>query len=409
MTAALCLFGTAANAQTKAELERAKMLFDAGATFYASGQFIEAAEAFDQANQLIPRPAIVFSLAQAYRRQFFIDKNNVWLRLALQNYRLYISEVPEGGRRVESAQALDELAPYEELMRTSDPSSGTMPSREKSVARLLVTSQTPGAIVTIDNTVSRPAPFAPEVPLGRHKVRVSAPGYFSSEEDIEAVDGNVVVSVNLVEKPAKIMITTGAGTVIILDGQVIDTAPLTKPIEIPSGKHILVLSKHGYGTVGKELNLHRGEERRFDLPLKMTVQNKVGTGLIIGGSAILVAGGIFSIAALVEQGKAIRVKHQTDSSKISIHDIDNYYDARDGRLRWARLGLLSFIGGAVTVGTGIAIHALDNPSRVVNHVSAPNRPNTKNPPPVVRSSDMMMRLQPVFTPSLIGGIWEGHF
>src|SRR5262249_49982115 len=55
------------------DVEQAKNYFNAGATAYAAGQFVAAAQAFDQAYKLAPRPAILFSMAQAERRQYVID------------------------------------------------------------------------------------------------------------------------------------------------------------------------------------------------------------------------------------------------------------------------------------------------------------------------------------------------
>ena len=43
------------------------MLFNAGAQAYASGQFDAAIQAFTEAQGILPRPAIVYSLAQAHR------------------------------------------------------------------------------------------------------------------------------------------------------------------------------------------------------------------------------------------------------------------------------------------------------------------------------------------------------
>ena len=57
----------------ESDLDRAKESFKAGATAYAAGDYLAAIQALDAAYQLTPLPAIAFSLAQAHRRQYFVD------------------------------------------------------------------------------------------------------------------------------------------------------------------------------------------------------------------------------------------------------------------------------------------------------------------------------------------------
>ena len=53
-----------------ASVAKAKELFDAGAREYENGRFDLAIQAFEQAYKIAPRDGIVFSMAQAHRRQF---------------------------------------------------------------------------------------------------------------------------------------------------------------------------------------------------------------------------------------------------------------------------------------------------------------------------------------------------
>ena len=114
----------AASAQTT--VEQAKTLFTAGASAYASGQFEAAIQAFESANRLVAKPAIVFSIAQAHRRQYFLDKNAEHLRTAIAKYHQYIDQVAEGGRRADAAQALAELEPMLSKI-TADPAASVRP------------------------------------------------------------------------------------------------------------------------------------------------------------------------------------------------------------------------------------------------------------------------------------------
>ncbi len=61
--------------------DEAKTVFEAGQQAFEAGEFAAAAAAFEQALAMIPgpgprgdpRPAIVFSMAQAYRRLYFAE------------------------------------------------------------------------------------------------------------------------------------------------------------------------------------------------------------------------------------------------------------------------------------------------------------------------------------------------
>src|SRR4051812_9930626 len=58
----------------RGEAADARLYFNAGARAYAAGKYVPAIRAFEEAYRIEPRPGLVFSIAQAYRRQYFIDK-----------------------------------------------------------------------------------------------------------------------------------------------------------------------------------------------------------------------------------------------------------------------------------------------------------------------------------------------
>src|SRR5579871_6423187 len=62
----------------------ARLYFNAGARAYAAGKYVAAIRAFEEAYRMDPRPGLVFSIAQAYRRQYFIDKAKENLSQAIQ-------------------------------------------------------------------------------------------------------------------------------------------------------------------------------------------------------------------------------------------------------------------------------------------------------------------------------------
>src|SRR5687767_7689921 len=84
---------------TEPQVLEAKKLFDAGRQAYEATDYLTAARAFAQAQELAPRPAIIFSMAQAYRQQYFLDRDLGHLRRAISLYDQYLQEVEKGGRR----------------------------------------------------------------------------------------------------------------------------------------------------------------------------------------------------------------------------------------------------------------------------------------------------------------------
>src|SRR5439155_20339287 len=80
------------------DVDKAKMFFNAGAQAYSVGQFAPSIAAFEEAYKLAPRPAILFSLAQAQRKQYFVDHKPYLLERSVENFRKYVEQVPQGGR-----------------------------------------------------------------------------------------------------------------------------------------------------------------------------------------------------------------------------------------------------------------------------------------------------------------------
>ena len=67
---ATCLTLSAGSA---GDLARARLFFESGERAYQEGAYEAAIAAFQQAQEVAPHPAIFFSLAQAYRLQYFLD------------------------------------------------------------------------------------------------------------------------------------------------------------------------------------------------------------------------------------------------------------------------------------------------------------------------------------------------
>src|SRR4051812_4150596 len=101
--AATMTLARAASAQDGTALERAKTFFNAGAQAYAAGQYGAAIQAFEEAYKLAPRPQLLFSIAQALRKEYYVGQDVAIARSAIKQYRDYLDQVPALGRRADAA------------------------------------------------------------------------------------------------------------------------------------------------------------------------------------------------------------------------------------------------------------------------------------------------------------------
>ncbi|MCK6592190.1 MAG: hypothetical protein L6Q76_31940, partial [Polyangiaceae bacterium] len=72
---------------SQADLAKAKMLYDVGVQAFDGANYTAAIKAFTEAYKLAQRPGLVFSIAQAHRKQYYLTKDPDSLREALKFYR----------------------------------------------------------------------------------------------------------------------------------------------------------------------------------------------------------------------------------------------------------------------------------------------------------------------------------
>lgn len=345
------------------DVEQAKTLFNAGAQAYAAGQFPAAIQAFEESYRLAPRPAILFSSAQARRRQYYVDKKPEHLRGAIRDYRRYLELVPQGGRRSDAADALAELEPVAARLGDGGDAAAE-PTAAPAVAptRLMVSSPTKAVEVLLDDKKAGEMPLIEEVTPGKHRVVLRSPGHFDEEREIVAVEGNLVaLDVTLRERPAKLDVRADDGAEVAVDGRPMGTVPLSAPLEIAPGNHLVVITKGGHRTYSSELSLNRGESRTLTIDLDVTSQ-RVASYVLMGVGAVgALGGGALTVLALREQTNAEDILEAQSKGNISRSQLDDYDAARASRDDWRRAAGIAF-GGAIAVGgTGILLYAFDAP------------------------------------------------
>ena len=340
--------------------QEAERFFRAGESAYQAGQYLVAADAFEQAYKLFPAPAIAFSTAQAYRLQYFIDKDASHLKRAVDLYRTYVNSVEKGGRRDDATTSLAEIEPI--LLRMEAAGQQISAPVVRTSTRLMISTQIKGARATIDEHEGE-APLLKEVEPGAHEVSVAADGYFPVAQRATAVEGElIVVELDLRPRPALVSVDTSGGARISVDGRPMGTAPLARPLELDAGKHFVTVQSRGRVGWGTEISVTRGEQVTLDAGLRRTGQRKASYW-VLGASALsFIGSGVAGLFALSANSNASDLNDKRLNESITpaeLLEYDDFVSSRDTRVRWTFA--LAGIGAAAGV-TGLLMFLFDNPA-----------------------------------------------
>jgi PEGA domain len=356
-----CAFALVSVAPARADtpLEQARVYFDAGAQAYAAGRYPVAIEAFANAYKLAARPAILFSMAQAERKQFWIDKKPDGIARAIAHYRDYLAQVPEGGRRDDAATALAELEP---IAVRFEGAASEAPTIVPTATRLLVSSQAVGARAAIDGGPASPLPRLADLTAGKHHIAVSADGYLPDERDVVVLAGvTTPFELNLREQPALLSVVAESGTNVIVDGRTVGEVPSAHPFEVPSGHHVVALAHNGRQLDREDVTFERGQPRTVTGSLLVTRQRRISEVVLTVGAAGLVTAGVFIGVAAAEQSSAQHILSQSQVMNISNAQLLQYNSDLAARNGW-RTASLSTMGGSLgLLAVGGALFLFDHP------------------------------------------------
>jgi hypothetical protein len=352
----------------------ARDLFNAGVAAYNDGKFMAAAQAFLQAHQLVPKPELLFSAAQAFRRQFDSDGEPTPLRMAVKYYGAYVAEVKEGGRRVEAARALGELRP---LLRE-----GEGASEMSFPTNVSVTSSVKGAVVSIDGGPWRAVPYNGEIAPGPHRALVRASGYHEGSREFVAEKGRVApVDVPLRGMPPLLDVTGADGADIVVDGKLLGTAPLAQSIELEPGVHLVSIATTGYKPYAAELEFTYGTTTHLALDLPATNQRRLAWGVLGTAGVTFVAAGVLGGLAFAAQEEARDVEQAQVAGPIREEDRLAHNDAIDRRddLRLAT-AVVGGAGAAIAI-TGAFLFFFDEPAPAMPATRGKERDAPSDEPP----------------------------
>jgi hypothetical protein len=363
---AISVWAIDAKAAEEDKLAQARSYFEAGKQLFEAGKYGPAATAFSQSYDLVPKQATIYSMAQANRLQYLIDREPARLKEAVRLYQKYLSSPEQATRRDDALEHLASLEPalsrVEEEQRRQGRSIEA-PKVQASLTQLMISTQVKGARAAVDGGAPAELPYIGDVQPGMHAILVEAEGYFPEKIDQLAVEGRlVVVDAKLRERPARLVLDAPDGAEIAVGGRPVGEAPLAAPIDLPAGRHFLTVVKSGRHPHLSEIAVKRGEDVRLEIDLDTTTQRKIAYGFLAGSAALLAGGVVGTVAAFGAESDAKAIIERRDRGEnISLDDARRVERRIEDRDRWANISTFLY-GGAVAAGvTSFLLWAIDTP------------------------------------------------
>lgn len=364
---------SAGAAESDDVVQKAKQFFDGGRRAYEAGQFKAAITAFSESYRLSPRAATVFSLAQAYRLYYFQEKDATSLKRAIDLYRQYLVEEPQGARRGDSAEFLAAIEPIWARMEEKE-RRGVEQRREAALeTQLMISSSVSGASATIDGGAAVSLPAVLAVRPGAHKIRTEAPGYLAEELEATALEGRVImVEARLTAKPAIVVVKAPEGIDVSVGGRPIGETPLLGPLSLPAGRHFLSFTERGHYPMTKEIEVERGQETAVEVELDTTGQRTLAYAFWAGSVALIGGGVATTFIALGAENEAQRIEAIPETLARTITAAEAIHHDKEivRRDRWAIATGVVFGTALGAAATGTILYFFDLPRVTLPTVGA---------------------------------------
>ncbi len=395
--------GLSAAGPSDPDSPEARAYFETGAREYEKGSYANAVRAFEQAYELTRRPGLLFSIAQAYRKQYGNDGKPQNLRQAVEYYRRYLAADTTGKRRGEADAAIKDVEAI--LARLpAEAETGPVPAEALST-QLSITTQVEEATISIDGGPPRSLE-AIDVTPGKHKVLVQAPGYFPEERDVPVKQGQMTaLDVPLREMPAYLSIEGRVGASVTVDGLPKGALPLQEPLEIEAGARTIHVSMNGFNTFTTELDLARGKMESVRANLDRTRQ-RIASFVLIGAGVACVGGGIGMALVGGRAGfDARQINESRLAGSITEADLTEYLEKRD-----LQTNLRNGSTAALNVGAGFGalaflLYYFDEP-----RLGPPRKKDDKTPKTRERSPGMRdIAVVPTAGPGALGLSFGARF
>lgn len=346
-----------AQAEEPRDDPRARQFFEFGAQAYKQGQYLLAIDAFEQAYTLTERPGLLFSLAQAHQRQFRMSGDAQHLAQAIDSCRKYLARVESGGRRSDVESSLNALLATADRLQAKD----QVGRGQRVFGRLLLSSSTPSAVLTVNGETVESLPTALELPADKYRVVATAKGFEPRVQEIALTAGSTVpLNLELEPLPALLDVEGPANAEVLVDGRSVGWLPLGR-VSLTEGDHWVSLRKSGYRTRSVLARLERGQTIKVHLSLETTFQRDAAR--LVAGAGI--ATGVASITLGVlswrhdASAKDLSARFQGQASEADADQLDRKVAARD---RFRTLALVGGVTTAALLGTSLLLYLSDTPA-----------------------------------------------
>lgn len=307
--AAIFFMATAAHAQGG----DAGDLVQRATEHFSAGEFEEAAALFAEAFELDPHPVIMFNLARAHQEMGDLP--------GALNFLNIIGTLDAPAHVAEAAQT--KIAEVEALLIEQGYDPATVTSQNY-VPRgsLTLTTQPEGADVFIAGEYAGRTPFVRDlIDEGTYAVRVELEGYHPINQDIDIAGGRMNLrAFTLTERtqiaeyvpPEPGFLTVRgptAGLQVSIDGEPAGVTPILAQGMSP-GTYSITVRGEGWRTFRTAVEITSNEEAEVIARMEPLDERVVlnpnrgrmnaGTGLVIGGGALIATGAVFGILAMNE-------------------------------------------------------------------------------------------------------------
>lgn len=334
-----------------ASREAAQEAFRVGVQAFRANRFDVAARSFEEAYARDPRPETAFSIAQANRLQYFLDRIPWRVQRAVQLYQAYLDELPAGPR---AADALGHLGTLEPLLGELRRRGELTPYQPPARTQLVIGAEVERASITIDG---RPTELwqPVDVPPGVHDIVVEARGYEREERRVSVTAGTFLpIDVNLRPKPGRLDVRAEAGARLHVDGRLAGTLP-GRPQPVAPGEHFVSVTRRGRRPWNRVIEVGRDEDVRVEASLTPTGQRKVSLWVLGSAGAVAVAAGGVELWAYRARRDAATLDERRRALAATPADLARYNGRVDDAAsrRELAIGLGLAAGGLALVGAGL--------------------------------------------------------
>lgn len=403
-------FSAISIAQARPGDEEAARLFTVAKNAFDAAKYGDAARALDECYRLTKDPKYLWSLGVAAEKAYWAKRNEAELVMAVNAYRAYVKEGPEGNKRATASQALQTLEPLMPKAPAPTPDKPEAPAPPLPAARtgIMVSSPTPGARIELDHKLRANAFLVSDVEAGPHHVVVAADGFIPVERDVPVQPGALVgIDVPLSPKPALLEIRGGRGADLFIDGEPKGELPLSHPLSLQPGDRLITIQRSGAHPMVTWKSVERGTSYSMQADLPATGQRYAAYGTFAAAGIAAVVGGALTGMALHQQSVASDIRAPIDrNGSITAADLTPADDALRIRDRYAAgAGVAWGVAGAGLT-AGLFLFVFDKPA-----VQAPPAPSEKGgaAPPPKDDKGVDLSVLPALGPGLSGMSVVGRF